>query len=505
MVVRRNEAATHLAVTVLVVPMLLPSFGILFSRQLLEWHTSYTTIAVIFNTFLVVWRLAGVVVGTLTKEFGFRRVAVTGTLLTATSLTLSAFAASPLHLLITFSLGCGLGNGLSCVGYLILAHYFKKRRGRATACLVAGAGLGHFVSPLVIRLLQEEYGMRGATVVLGGITLHAVVGASVFQPVEWHWKKPKEDIAMEDTGTFSSLLPSHAKTKEPKRAEVKVANDSKEGTDDPLCVAPSPRRVSQSTSVAEREGTSFSVHTVVIVAKTEAPAVPLAAWRDRSRACGLCRTLGRVLRSVVRDMRVLRKPTCLIIGLASSLIINAEANFLVMVPFALQAAGYPLQTAAWCLSIAGMSNLFTRLCVSALSDLPWFNMRLCYMAGMAAMATSVLVFTFQMGAVWQAAVMGVWGCAAGMFYGLNNLLMTRVVGLRCLISVYGARNLLGALGFFIVGPVVGVIRDVSGSYAVSMWVLASLMSFSFFLWLLMPAAQAYESRQEPGERSSIGA
>lgn len=60
-----------------------------------------------------------------------------------------------------------------------------------------------------------------------------------------------------------------------------------------------------------------------------------------------------------------------------------------------------------------------------------------------------------MGAVWQAAVMGVWGCAAGMFYGLNNLLMTRVVGLRCLISVYGARNLLGALGFFIIGPVVG--------------------------------------------------
>ncbi|MPC17836.1 Monocarboxylate transporter 9 [Portunus trituberculatus] len=482
--------------------MLLPSFGILFSQQLLEWRTSSTTIAVIFNTFLVVWRLAGVVMGTLAKEFGFRKVAVTGTLLTATSLTLSAFAASPTHLLITFSLGCGLGNGLSCVGYLILAHYFKERRGRATACLVAGAGLGHFISPLVIRLLQEEYGMRGATMILGGITLHAVVGACVFQPVEWHWKKPKKDIAVEDAVAFSSLLPSHAKTREPKTAEVKVANDSTENTDDPLCVAPSHRRVSQSYSTAAREDNPLPVHTVVIVAKTEAPTATSTVWRDRSGACGVCRTLGRVARSVMRDMRVLRKPTCLIIGLASSLIINAEANFLVMVPFALQAAGHPLQTAAWCLSIAGMSNLFTRLCVSALSDLPWFNMQLCYMAGMAVMAASVLAFTFQMGAVWYAAVMGVWGCAAGMFYGLNNLLMTRVVGLRYLISVYGARNLLGALGFFIVGPVVGVIRDASGCYSVSMWVLASLMSFSFFLWLLMPAAQAYENRQEPQERSS---
>lgn len=87
--------------------MLFPSFGILFSRQLLEWRASSTTVAVIFIIFLVVWRLAGVVLGTLVREFGFRRVAVTGTLLTATCLTFSAFAASLVHLLITFSLGCG--------------------------------------------------------------------------------------------------------------------------------------------------------------------------------------------------------------------------------------------------------------------------------------------------------------------------------------------------------------------------------------------------------------
>lgn len=91
--------------------MLSPSFGILFSRQLLEWRASSTSVAIIFNTFLVVWRLAGVVLGTLTREFGFRKVALTGTILTATSLTLSAFATTPVHLLITFSLGCGKEDG----------------------------------------------------------------------------------------------------------------------------------------------------------------------------------------------------------------------------------------------------------------------------------------------------------------------------------------------------------------------------------------------------------
>ncbi|XP_050718052.1 monocarboxylate transporter 12-B-like isoform X1 [Eriocheir sinensis] len=441
--------AAGVFVIALVVPMLSPSFGILFSRQLLEWRASSTTVAVIFSTFLVVWRLAGVVLGTLIKEFGFRRVAVTGTLLTATCLTLSAFAASPVHLLITFSLGCGLGNGLSCVGYLILAHYFNKRRGRANTLLMAGAGLGHFASPHVIRFLQEEYGLRGATIILGGITLHAVLGAAVFQPVEWHYKKQESTGAAEDREdreALSSLL--HEPTKN--MAEEETWGES---TERKAC-----RRVLSG----------------------------LVAFRGR---------VAQVLWSVVNDMKVLRRPTCLIIALGSMLVVNAEANFLVLVPFAIQADGHPLQTAAWCVSIAGVCNLFTRMTVSSLSDLPWFNKRLCYMGGMAVMAASILVFTLQIEDAWQTGVMGVWGCAAGVFYGLNNLLMTDVVGLPRLTAVYSAKNLLGALGFFSVGPLVGVIRDVSGSYAVSMWVLSGLIAVSFLLWLLMPAAQAYERRQ----------
>lgn len=65
------------------------------------------------------------------------------------------------------------------------------------------------------------------------------------------------------------------------------------------------------------------------------------------------------------------------------------------------------------------------------------------------------MFTLQIEDAWQTGVMGVWGCSAGVFYGLNNLLMTEVVGLPLLTAVYSAKNLLGALGFFSVGPLVG--------------------------------------------------
>ena len=83
------------------------SFGILFLPQLQQWGASSTTVAVLFNTFMVSWRLAGMVAATLTKEFGFRRSAMTGTLSTAICLTLTVFATSPHYFLVSFSLGCG--------------------------------------------------------------------------------------------------------------------------------------------------------------------------------------------------------------------------------------------------------------------------------------------------------------------------------------------------------------------------------------------------------------
>ncbi|MPC31319.1 hypothetical protein E2C01_024605 [Portunus trituberculatus] len=91
----------------MMITMLGNSSGILFLPQLLQWGASSTTVAVLLNTYMVSRRLAGTVTATLTKEFGFRRVAMTGALLTATCLTLTAFATSPHYFFVSFSLGCG--------------------------------------------------------------------------------------------------------------------------------------------------------------------------------------------------------------------------------------------------------------------------------------------------------------------------------------------------------------------------------------------------------------
>lgn len=48
------------------------------------------------------------------------------------------------------------------------------------------------IMPNVVRLLLDEYGFCGAALIMGALAFHGLVGAALFQPVEWHMKRPSE-------------------------------------------------------------------------------------------------------------------------------------------------------------------------------------------------------------------------------------------------------------------------------------------------------------------------
>lgn len=45
------------------------------------------------------------------------------------------------------------------------------------------------IMPNVVRVLLDEYGFKGAALIMGALAFHGLVGASFFQPVEWHMKR----------------------------------------------------------------------------------------------------------------------------------------------------------------------------------------------------------------------------------------------------------------------------------------------------------------------------
>lgn len=79
----------------------------------------------------------------------------------------------------------GAGFGLMYLPAIVMVgYYFEKRRAFATGVAVCGSGIGAFVfAPLSERLISY-YGWRGATLIMGGITLNGVVMGSLFRPLE---------------------------------------------------------------------------------------------------------------------------------------------------------------------------------------------------------------------------------------------------------------------------------------------------------------------------------
>lgn len=397
-----------------------PCFGILFSRFLKDLGTSSVNVAWIYNARAFTLSLTQLLLGPLVLELGWRRLAFCAGLLVAFGLGASAFAVSAVYLLFSYSLMTGIGSGLE-VGLLftIIPHYFRRKRGIANALMNLGISTGQMAGPLLISYLQGLYGFCGSTLILSAIVLNCCVGASVFQPVEWHTK----------------------------------------------------RRRSRKKSEAERG----------LVPEEEKGALKAAA---------------RFFCHVFQNLKLLRSPRVLVIALGSSLNTTGFLNFLMMAPFALQAAGHSLEESSWCMSVFGLCNLVMRLLVSSLTDWPRFSKRGCYMAGTALAFVSVITFSFLRDLTWAKVVMGLWGCGVGSFMGIHSLIMVEYVGLEKLVSTLGVCGITNGLCFILVGPLIGVIRDVSQSYAVSMWALSGCFATSFGLWLLMPLAVACDRRRE---------
>ncbi|XP_037791460.1 monocarboxylate transporter 12-like, partial [Penaeus monodon] len=204
--------------------------------------------------------------------------------------------------------------------------------------------------------------------------------------------------------------------------------------------------------------------------------------------------LARVFNTTLNNLKLLKSSRILIIALSSALNMISYLNFLMMVPFVLQTIGYSMQETTWCVSVSGLCNMVSRLVVSALTDCPGFSMRGCYMAGTTVVLAAMIAFSLLRDLTWLTVVMGAWGCGVGAFMSIYSLIMVEYVGLDQLVPTLGVSGLFNSFGFLVSGTLTGYMRDVSGSYAVSIWILASSSGLSVALWTLMPLAVRYDRR-----------
>ncbi|CAH1399996.1 unnamed protein product, partial [Nezara viridula] len=186
-----------------------PSFGLLFGDLLKQLGVETTGASLVMSTMDGIFNFSGLFVGPLTKKYSYRKVAILGAVLSTAAFLMTAPANSLLHILITYGVLGGVGFGLANSSTLVgINKYFSKKKCQAVGLSMAGTAVGFMLIPQIVRFLLDEYGFRSALLIIGALSLHAVVGACLFQPVSWHKKAVIVEVEEEDV---HSLLPSDKK------------------------------------------------------------------------------------------------------------------------------------------------------------------------------------------------------------------------------------------------------------------------------------------------------
>jgi MFS family permease len=156
------------------------SFAAFFTAFQSEFGASRAHVSLIFSLSALLWFSFGVPGGMLADRFGPRGVCLAGALILAAGLALSALAPSLVVLYATFSIGAGIGIGLTYVpSVAAVQHWFVQNRALASGIAVSGIGAGNLLSPPLAAWLIELAGWRNAYLVLAAATLLLTVPAAL--------------------------------------------------------------------------------------------------------------------------------------------------------------------------------------------------------------------------------------------------------------------------------------------------------------------------------------
>ena len=156
------------------------SFAAFFRAFESEFGASRAHVSLVFSLCALLWFSVGVPGGLLADRFGPSGVCLAGVLCIAAGLAAAAHADSLAALYAAYSVGIGVGVGLSYVpAVAAVQHWFVEKRVLAGGIAVSGIGAGNLLLPPLAAWWIELWGWRGAYLGLTALTLLLAIPAAV--------------------------------------------------------------------------------------------------------------------------------------------------------------------------------------------------------------------------------------------------------------------------------------------------------------------------------------
>lgn len=309
-------------------------FGLIFTERFTSLGITATQTSLILHLNGTITCSLGLISGPMMKRFAFRQVAYFGCLTIVLGISATAFAVSLPMLIITYCVIIGIGQGIIYPATtLALNTYFRKKRNVAMGFSVTLTGLGPILMPLLIDVLLENFATTGTLLILAGIALHSLVGASLLRPFE----KEKEIVLVDKT---TDILKEENSCADNRDNEANVENNAV-------------RSRLSSEEIAEDER-QLNYHR---------PENKETIVKESRQTSYLRKIIANMDLDLLRDNRYV----AIVLGMSVSLV--AETNFNATIPFVLvELANLERTSVATVMSIQAAADITGRLCVPLLAQ-----------------------------------------------------------------------------------------------------------------------------------------
>ncbi|XP_077294360.1 monocarboxylate transporter 12-B [Arctopsyche grandis] len=459
---------------------LLSIYGLVFGEKLRQMGENTVGAALVGNVMLLIFNFSGLIAGPALKRFSSRKVSIVASVISAFGMVLSSFATTKWHLIASYSVFTGLGIGLLQPStFMAVNAYFTSRRGRANGISMAGTGIGQMLMPHIAQYLLDEYSFKGTALILGGLAMNGVifdaittpniVGAMLFQPVEWHLVKKKSE---------KSFLIDQ---KNPKTIYKSIEISSKEET----CI-----KVEVETSFDDGKHMKANYHPEQVTTVNSETIKSILSrnyvdcGKEVSQPTEACNGIGYKINKFF-DLDLMLDLTFINITLGCSLGFTSNQNFNMLFPFFLQQeVGMTRTNTAMCMSMLAGADIIARITMPIFTDKRRIPSRMSFYIGCIALSIARTILSYQS----EFDYLLVASALTGFFRSSIVINQNLIISEYCkkdetkLPTALALNMVMKGLAIITVGQVLGWIRDYYQSFIPCLFSQNVLLISVFILW-----------------------
>uniref|UniRef100_A0A3P9AF79 Major facilitator superfamily (MFS) profile domain-containing protein n=1 Tax=Esox lucius TaxID=8010 RepID=A0A3P9AF79_ESOLU len=175
----------------------------IYFKEIQKYFTvSYSEIAWVSSIMLAAMYAGGKLSSILVNRYGSRPVVIMGGLMVGVSMVAASFGTTIMHLYLLVGVIGGFGLSFNLQPSLtIIGKYFQVKRPMANGLAMAGSPVFLFTLAPLNQFLFDNFGWRGAFMILGAIVMNCCVAGALMRPVKMKTVQKDPDAATNGTTT----------------------------------------------------------------------------------------------------------------------------------------------------------------------------------------------------------------------------------------------------------------------------------------------------------------